>query len=145
MAKKTISKKTDRGSQQFLLRLPGTMRKQLAEVAEREGHTMNAVIVNALALYFNNEDMMPWSKGYRLSADIETAIKNLVGQLDNQHQELVQLITQGNEGASPGSKVAAQLAAVAEAIGPQPSTETDIAINDLLDRLRKLRAEGKIK
>jgi hypothetical protein len=64
------------------------MRKQLARVAEREGRSMNVVIVTALAMYFENEDAAPWSKGYH----VETAIKDLVDQLANQHQELVQLI-----------------------------------------------------
>jgi hypothetical protein len=76
------SKKTGHGSEQFLFRLPKGMRKRLAEVAEREGRTMGAVIVTALAIYFENENMLPWSKGYRLSADLEKAIKDLVGQLD---------------------------------------------------------------
>ena len=55
MAKSTISKKTGQGSEQFQLRLPDGMRKHLAKVAEREGRTMNAVIVAALAMYFENE------------------------------------------------------------------------------------------
>ena len=54
--KKTISKKTDHGSEQFLLRLPDGMRERLAKVAERQGHTMNAVIVTALARYFEDGD-----------------------------------------------------------------------------------------
>jgi DNA-binding GntR family transcriptional regulator len=91
---------TNRASDKFILRLPEGMRKHLAEVAEREGRSMNAVAVTALAIYFENEDMLPWSKGYRLSASIETAIKDLVGQLDNQHQELVQLIKKGDAEAA---------------------------------------------
>jgi hypothetical protein len=63
------------------------MRKQLAKVAGRNGRSMNAEIVTALAMYFENEDA-PGSKGYR----VDTAIKELVDQLANQHLELVQLI-----------------------------------------------------
>ncbi|WMT77447.1 Arc family DNA-binding protein [Bradyrhizobium sp. Ash2021] len=56
MVKKTIiSRRTDRGSDQFQLRLPKGMREHLAEVAEHQGHTMNAVIVTALAMYFETE------------------------------------------------------------------------------------------
>jgi hypothetical protein len=85
MVKKNISKKAGRGSEQFQLRLPDGMRKHLAVVAEREGRSMNAVIVTALAIYFESEDASPGSKGYRF-------IKDIVDQLANQHQELVQLI-----------------------------------------------------
>jgi len=90
MVKKTISKKkvAGRGSEQFQLRLPDGMRKQLAEVAERQGRSMNVVIVTALAEYFENEDAAPGSKGYRVDA----AIKDLTDQMAAQHQELVQLI-----------------------------------------------------
>jgi hypothetical protein len=88
MAKKTISKKAGQESEQFQLRLPDGMRKQLARVAECEGRSMNVVIVTALAMYFENEDTSPGSKGYR----VETAIKDLVDQMANQHRELVQLI-----------------------------------------------------
>ena len=91
---------TSRASDKFILRLPEGMRKQLAEVAEREGRSMNAVAVTALAIYFENEESFPWSKGYRLSASIETAIKDLVDQMANQHQELVELIQKGDTGAA---------------------------------------------
>jgi plasmid stability protein len=89
MAKKTISKKARQGSEQFQLRLPDGMRKQLARVAEREGRSMNAEIVHALAMYFANEDASP--KESQLSG-VETALKDLVDQLANQHQELTELI-----------------------------------------------------
>jgi plasmid stability protein len=52
---KTISKKTGPGSEQFQLRLPDGMRKALAELAARNGRSMNAEIVHALAMYFENE------------------------------------------------------------------------------------------
>jgi predicted DNA-binding protein len=87
MVKKTISKKTDRGSEQFQLRLPDGMRERLARVAERQGHTMNAVIVTALARYFENED-----------AGMDAALKGLgdlkgmVDQLAAQQLELVELL-----------------------------------------------------
>jgi hypothetical protein len=57
MAKKTkpISKKTGPGSEQFQLRLPNGMRAALAELAARNGRSMNAEIVHALAMYFENE------------------------------------------------------------------------------------------
>jgi plasmid stability protein len=52
---KTISKKTGPGSEQFQLRLPDGMRKALTELAARNGRSMNAEIVHALAMYFENE------------------------------------------------------------------------------------------
>jgi hypothetical protein len=84
VAKKTISKKTGQGSEQFQLRLPDGMRKQLARVAEREGRSMNVVIVTALAMYFENEDA---AKQDQLLG-LETAIRELTDQLANQHQTL---------------------------------------------------------
>jgi hypothetical protein len=57
MAKKTktISKKTGPASEQFQLRLPDGMREHLARVAARNGRSMNAEIIHALALYFETE------------------------------------------------------------------------------------------
>jgi Arc-like DNA binding domain len=88
MAKKTTVKRAGRDSDQFMVRLPDGMRKHLARVAERNGRSMNAEIVTALAMYFENEDASSGSKGYR----VDKAIKDLVDQMANQHQELVQLI-----------------------------------------------------
>jgi hypothetical protein len=79
--KKIISKRTDRGSEQFQLRLPGGMRKQVARAAERSGRSMNAEIVNALALYFEPP-----------GSAIEAAMKSLEDKIENQHRELVALI-----------------------------------------------------
>jgi plasmid stability protein len=55
MAKKTTVKRAGRGSDQFMVRLPDGMRKALAELAARNGRSMNAEIVHALAMYFENE------------------------------------------------------------------------------------------
>jgi predicted DNA-binding protein len=83
------SKKTGHGSEQFLFRLPGGMRERLAKVAEREGRTMGAVIVVALAEYFENHDAAPpGSRGYRRSAEIEAALKDLEDRLDRKLAEL---------------------------------------------------------
>lgn len=84
---------TNRTSDKFILRLPDGMREHLAKVAEREGHTMNAVAIAALAMYFEHANRPRWpvaaeSKGYR----VDTAIKDLVDQLATQHQELTELI-----------------------------------------------------
>jgi plasmid stability protein len=98
MAKKTTIKRAGRDSDQFMVRLPDGMRKRLAVVAERNGRSMNAEIVTALAMYFENEDAAPGSKGYRRSAEIETALKDLVDQMANQHGELVQLIKRTAKG-----------------------------------------------
>jgi predicted DNA-binding protein len=80
MVKKTISKRTDHGSEQFLFRLPDGMRKQLAEVAEHEGRTMSSVIVVALAMYFESQRPP--------AADIKTELKELRDRLGNLEQKL---------------------------------------------------------
>jgi predicted transcriptional regulator len=93
MVKKAISKKTGRGSEQFQLRLPDGMRKQLAEVAGREGRTMNAVIVVALVRYFENE-----RQSAALRAQIQApgqgstdtkGLEDLVVRLDQKLTELI--------------------------------------------------------
>lgn len=56
-----VKKRTDtppnRESDKIIARLPDGMRKHLADVAEREGRSMNAVVVTALALYFAQESV----------------------------------------------------------------------------------------
>jgi len=49
MAKKSTTKRPGRGSDQFIVRLPDGMRDFIAEMAQRQGRSMNAEIVNALA------------------------------------------------------------------------------------------------
>jgi predicted DNA-binding protein len=92
MVKKT-SKKTGPGSEQFQLRLPDGMRKRLAEVAEREGRSMNVVIVTALAMYFENQDAAP-----KESQSVATALKDLRDRLANQDQKLTELIKKADTG-----------------------------------------------
>ena len=93
MVKKAISKKTGRGSEQFQLRLPDGMRKQLAEVAEREGRTMNAVIVVALVRYFETERQSAALRAQiqapgQGSTDIK-GLEDLVVRLDQKLTELI--------------------------------------------------------
>ena len=88
MKKKIISKRVGPGSEQFQLRLPDGMRKQLAEVAEREGRSMNVVIISALATYFER------------SAGIETTLKELVDLAIQHHELLTQLLLKGDIGAA---------------------------------------------
>jgi plasmid stability protein len=80
MAKKTTVKRAGRDSDQFMVRLPDGMRKHLAVVAERNGRSMNAEIVTALAMYFEKEDA---AKQDQLLG--EAAIREL---LANQQQTL---------------------------------------------------------
>jgi hypothetical protein len=82
--KPTAKRRAGRDSDQFIVRLPDGMRKQLARVAERQGHSMNAVAVTALATYFAKEDA---AKQDQLLG-VETAIRELADQLANQHQTL---------------------------------------------------------
>ena len=55
--KKRTDTPTNRESDKIIARLPDGMRNHLAEVAEREGRSMNAVVVTALALYFAEESV----------------------------------------------------------------------------------------
>jgi plasmid stability protein len=79
MAEKPTAKRVGRDSDQFIVRLPDGMRKHLARIAERNGRSMNAEIVAALAIYFENEDA---AKQDQLLG-VETAIRELA---DNQQQ-----------------------------------------------------------
>jgi hypothetical protein len=79
--KKTSPAATSRASDKFILRLPDGMRKHLAKVAEREGRSMNAIAIAALAMYLEKE------KQNQLLG-VETAIRELTDQLANQHQTL---------------------------------------------------------
>jgi hypothetical protein len=78
---------TNRGSDKFILRLPDGMRELLAEVAERERRSMNAVALDALALYFAGANTSP---GLRRSTEIETAVKEAVAAAN---RELLDKIT----------------------------------------------------
>jgi predicted transcriptional regulator len=80
------AKRAGRDSDQFIVRLPDGMRKQVAKVAERDGRSMNAVIVTALAVYLENEKQDQF-------LGVETAIRELAA---NQQQtlELVKKIIQ---------------------------------------------------
>jgi hypothetical protein len=78
MVKRKIGKKTGRESEQFQLRLPDGMRKDLARVAEREGRSMNAVIVTALVVYLEKEKREPL-------IDVEATIRELAA---DQHETL---------------------------------------------------------
>jgi hypothetical protein len=92
---KTISKKADAS---VLLRLPDSMRKRLARVAKSEKRSMNAVIMVALARYFESERPPPVSIGYRLPADLKTALDDLRDRLANQDQKLTELIKKADTG-----------------------------------------------
>jgi hypothetical protein len=89
MAKKTVSKKTGRGSEQFQLRMPDGMREHLAGVAERERRSMNAVIVTALALYFAREGTPPPPPDERLKsllrAKLGSALTEIIHELMVEH------------------------------------------------------------
>jgi hypothetical protein len=96
MVKKTISKKTGPGSDQFQLRLPDGMRKQLAEVAEREGRSMNVVIVTALQMYFEHERQSAALRAQLHAAGPEigasTDAKGLEDRFDQLDRKLTELI-----------------------------------------------------
>jgi hypothetical protein len=83
MAKKSISKKAGRELvEQFQLRLPDGMREHLAEVAERERRSMNAVIVTALAIYFAQEGAPLDDRVNNELGDVRKAIERLTEEVE---------------------------------------------------------------
>jgi hypothetical protein len=76
--KKRAGTSTNRESDKIIVRLPEGMRHALAELAARNGRSMTAEVVAALAMYFANEDAAKQDR-------FETAIREL---RDNQQQTL---------------------------------------------------------
>jgi hypothetical protein len=93
MATKPTVKRAGRGSDQFMVRLPDKMREHLAKVAERNGRSMNAEIVHALAVHFETE-----RQSAALRAQIQApgqgstdtkGLEDLVVRLDQKLTELI--------------------------------------------------------
>jgi plasmid stability protein len=87
MAKKAISIKTGRGSDQFMVRLPEGMRDFIAQLAAMHGRSMNGEIVAALAMYCA-ESGSP--EPYRAS-DAKREISNLRGEVRKLSDEVAKL------------------------------------------------------
>jgi plasmid stability protein len=87
--KKRAGTSTDRESDKIIVRLPEGMRHALAELAARNGRSMTAEVVTALAMYFANEGAAKQSE----LLGVETAIREIAA---NQQQtlELVRKIIQ---------------------------------------------------
>lgn len=88
MSKKAV-RSTGRGSDQFVLRLPEGMRDQIAAAAEQSGKSMNAVIVEALALHLKivGEDLSSqvarlWQKVEALESALATLNEEMHPRLD---------------------------------------------------------------
>jgi hypothetical protein len=85
MAKKAISKKAGRGSDQFQLRLPDGMRNLIAELAERHGRSMNAEIVAALAIYCGQSTTEEPGRPERdVSAEISILKRDIMSDVQSQ-------------------------------------------------------------
>jgi predicted DNA-binding protein len=78
---------TSRESDKFILRLPDGMRERLAEVAESQGRTMNAVVIGALAEYLTDVKSLESQL-----AGIEKAILSLTEKVAEQNQTVSELI-----------------------------------------------------
>jgi predicted DNA-binding protein len=78
---------TSRESDKFILRLPDGMRERLAEVAENQGRTMNAVVIGALAEYLTGA-----KSAESQLAGIEKAIQALTDKVAQQSQTISQLV-----------------------------------------------------
>ena len=78
---------TSRESDKFTLRMPDGMRERLAEVAESQGRTMNAVVIGALAEYLADAKSLE----SRL-AGIEKAILSLTDKVAEQNQAVSELV-----------------------------------------------------
>jgi hypothetical protein len=116
--KKRAGTSTNRESDKIIVRLPEGMRQYLSEVAARNGRSMNAEVVRALEIYFVNEYASP-----KESQSDATTLKDLADQMEKQHHEFMQLITQGNELALPESK------------GYRLSAGLETAIRDLVEQI----------
>jgi hypothetical protein len=75
------AKRAGRDSDQFIVRLRDGMREYLAEVAEREGRSMNAVVVTALAIYFAQEGTPLHDRVKNELGDVRTAIEKLTEEV----------------------------------------------------------------
>jgi predicted DNA-binding protein len=83
---------TSRESDKFILRMPDGMRERLAEVAESQGRTMNAVVIGVLAEYLAGAQSLESQL-----AEIKTAL-----------QALTDKVSGPNQAASPGAKERAE-------------------------------------
>jgi predicted DNA-binding protein len=83
---------TSRDSDKFILRLPDGMRERLAEVAESQGRTMNAVVIGALAEYLANAKSLESQL-----AGIEKAILALTDKVSEQNQVVSQIVKESAE------------------------------------------------
>lgn len=88
MSKKAV-RSTGRGSDQFVLRLPEGMREQVAAAAEQTGKSMNAVIIEALALHLRivGEDLSDqvaqlWQKVEALESAVASLHQEMHPRLD---------------------------------------------------------------
>jgi predicted DNA-binding protein len=86
---------TSRDSDKFILRLPDGMRERLAEVAESQGRTMNAVVIGALAEYLANAKSLESQL-----AGIEKAIQALTDKVSEQNQVVSQIVKENAEKGS---------------------------------------------
>jgi plasmid stability protein len=93
--KKRAGTSTNRESDKIIVRLPEGMRHALAELAAGNGRSMNAEVVTALAMYFENERQSAAVRAQLHAPGLEiggsTAIKgleDLVNRLDRKLAEL---------------------------------------------------------
>jgi predicted DNA-binding protein len=74
---------TSRESDKFILRMPDGMRERLAEVAESQGRTMNAVVIGVLAEYLAGAQSLESQLG-----EIKTALLALTDKVTEQGQAI---------------------------------------------------------
>jgi predicted DNA-binding protein len=72
---------TSRESDKFILRMPDGMRERLAEVAESQGRTMNAIVISVLAEYLGGAQSLESQL-----AEIKTALHALTDKVSGQNQ-----------------------------------------------------------
>jgi plasmid stability protein len=86
MAKKPTAKRTGRDSDQFIVRFPEGMREALADLAARNGRSMNAEIVHALAIHFAQEGMTTDERlKSLLRARLGSALTEIIHELMVEH------------------------------------------------------------
>jgi hypothetical protein len=91
-----VAAPTSRESDKFILRMPDGMRERLAQVAESQGRTMNAVVIGVLAEYLAGAQSLESQL-----AEIKTAL-----------QALTDRVSGPNQAASPGTKEKAEKSSI---------------------------------
>jgi len=111
---RAVLRGTDQTSDKFVLRLPDGMRDMVAEMAERNGRSMNAEIVNALAhqiARFSPEkevparltELMNDAMAERIRrGEIQHSVREMSARLEHIAKELDHIVSESREAVQEG-------------------------------------------